>query len=428
MHKPEDLFAESKKYISGGVNSPVRSFDSVGGTPIFIEKAEGAYLIDHQNKKYIDYVGSWGPMIMGHNHPKIVQKVKNAIDKGMSFGAPTQIETLLAKKISAIMPSIELIRMVNSGTEAAMSAIRLARGFTKRSTIVKFEGCYHGHADSLLVKAGSGVVGLNESSSAGVPKELVQHTISLPYNDIESLKNIFIQKPNEIACVIVEPVAGNMNCILPIPGFLKILRKLCTENGALLIFDEVMTGFRVTLGGAQDYFKITPDLTVLGKVIGAGMPVGAFGGRRNIMEQLAPLGDVYQAGTLSGNPVAMTAGLANLELLIENSNLYKQLESHLAYMLNELKCLADKYEIPFASQYIGGMFGLFFAARTPVNFDQATFCNNSNFKTFFHSMLKQGVYFAPSPFEAGFISYAHKDADIDFTIKCAKNAFKELIK
>lgn len=426
MKTSETLFQEAKQYIPGGVNSPVRAFTGVGGTPVFFQSAKGAHLFDEEGKKYIDYLGSWGPMIMGHNHPHILESVKVQLKQGMSFGAPTQLETTLAKKVCQLMPSIEKIRMVNSGTEATMSAIRLARGYTGRNKIIKFEGCYHGHADSLLVKAGSGALTFGVPTSAGVPKDIAQHTLTLTYNDLDTVKEAFSLHDSDIACVIIEPVAGNMNCIPPQAGFLEGIKDACNEAGALLIFDEVMTGFRVAPGGAQDYYNINPDLTTLGKIIGGGMPVGAFGGKKEIMDYLAPIGPVYQAGTLSGNPMAMAAGLASLELITQTEHLYEQLEAHINRLLTGMQTHADHYDIPFSTQCVGGMFGFFFAEETPQTFEQAVSCNGDHFKHFFHSMLTQGVYLAPSSFEAGFMSYAHTEEDIERTIECAGNAFRDL--
>ena len=426
MKTSEQLFKCARQYIPGGVNSPVRAFKGVGGTPVYFKGAQGAYLFDVEDRRYIDYVGSWGPMIMGHNHPDVINAVKNQLESGMSFGAPTEIETLLAEKICQLMPAIEQIRMVNSGTEATMSAIRLARGYTGRNKIIKFEGCYHGHADSLLVKAGSGLLTSGIPTSAGVPSDIIQNTLSLTFNDSSSVKEAFASYGDDIACVIVEPVAGNMNCILPLPDFLAELKSICNQYGSLLIFDEVMTGFRVGPGGAQGYYNVMPDLTTLGKIIGGGMPVGAFGGRAHIMQHLAPRGPVYQAGTLSGNPVAMTAGLATLELLTQNQPLYEKLAHHINILLEGLQRQADYHGIPLVTQSIGGMFGIFFAAEPVLTFNQAVSCNIEHFRQFFHSMLRQGVYLAPSAFEAGFISNAHTLEDIEQTINCSEAAFREI--
>lgn len=421
-----NLFAEAQRYIPGGVNSPVRAFKGVGGEPLFIARAEGAYLYDTDGRRYIDYVGSWGPMIAGHAHPAVLRAVKETVRNGLSFGAPTELETRLAQRICAILPSIELVRMVNSGTEATMSAIRLARGVTGRERLVKFEGCYHGHSDSLLVKAGSGALTLGVPSSAGVPAALAALTLTLPYNDAAAARAAFNRYGREIACVIVEPVAGNMNCVPPLPGFLETLRELCTQSGSLLIFDEVMTGFRVAQGGAQTLYGITPDLTTLGKIIGGGMPVGAFGGRREFMEKISPLGPVYQAGTLSGNPVAMAAGLATLELL-DDPQFYPNLESRTRQLADGLLLAAKDAGIPFTVNCVCGMFGSFFTdARQVTNFSQVMACDTQRFKRFFHSMLDQGVYLAPSAFEAGFVSDAHSEADIEATLAAASTAFKKI--
>ncbi|AZI13876.1 glutamate-1-semialdehyde 2,1-aminomutase [Avibacterium paragallinarum] len=423
MNQSETLFANAQKVIPGGVNSPVRAFNGVGGTPVFIDKAQGAYIFDTDGKQYIDYVGSWGPMILGHNHPAILSAVQKTAEKGLSFGAPTPLEIDLAELVCQLVPSIEMVRMVSSGTEATMSAIRLARGYTQRDKIIKFEGCYHGHSDSLLVKAGSGALTLGQPSSPGVPADFAKHTLTCEYNNIASVKHAFEQYPQDIACVIIEPVAGNMNCIPPKAGFLQQLRKLCDQYGALLIIDEVMTGFRVALGGAQQYYGVTPDLTTLGKVIGGGMPVGAFGGKKEIMQYIAPTGPVYQAGTLSGNPIAMAAGLACLTELKKAGN-----EQRLAQLTEKLakglKALADKHGIPFVVNYVGGMFGIFFTDQTEVSsYQQVMQCDAEKFKQFFHKMLEQGVYLAPSAYEAGFMSLAHSEEDIERTLQAAGNAF-----
>ncbi|WP_410678790.1 glutamate-1-semialdehyde 2,1-aminomutase [Avibacterium paragallinarum] len=423
MNQSETLFANAQKVIPGGVNSPVRAFNGVGGTPVFIDKAQGAYIFDTDGKQYIDYVGSWGPMILGHNHPAILSAVQKTAEKGLSFGAPTPLEIDLAELVCQLVPSIEMVRMVSSGTEATMSAIRLARGYTQRDKIIKFEGCYHGHSDSLLVKAGSGALTLGQPSSPGVPADFAKHTLTCEYNNIASVKHAFEQYPQDIACVIIEPVAGNMNCIPPKAGFLQQLRKLCDQYGALLIIDEVMTGFRVALGGAQQYYGVTPDLTTLGKVIGGGMPVGAFGGKKEIMQYIAPTGPVYQAGTLSGNPIAMAAGLACLTELKKAGN-----EQRLAQLTEKLaqglKALADKHGIPFVVNYVGGMFGIFFTDQTEVSsYQQVMQCDAEKFKQFFHKMLEQGVYLAPSAYEAGFMSLAHSKEDIERTLQAADNAF-----
>lgn len=420
------LFTEASRYIPGGVNSPVRAFRGVGGDPVFIEKASGAHIVDHDGKRYIDYVGSWGPMILGHAHPEVVRAVQERAALGLSFGAPTEIETRVARKICELIPSIDLVRMVSSGTEATMSAIRLARGFTGRDRIVKFEGCYHGHSDSLLVKAGSGALTLGVPTSPGVPKELAAHTTTLAYNDIAQVQQLFADRGSEVACVIVEPIAGNMNCVLPVPGFLEALRSLCDQHGAVLIFDEVMTGFRVALGGAQALYGIKPDLTTLGKIVGGGMPVGAFGGRKEIMEQIAPLGPVYQAGTLSGNPVAMAAGLATLEAICE-PGFHARLEEKTRRLVDGLLNAARAASIPLSANQVCGMFGVFFTDKTPVRyFREVMACDVERFKKFFHAMLQEGVYLAPSAFEAGFVSSAHTDAEIDATIAAARNAFKQI--
>ncbi len=426
MSQSHEQFTHAQQRISGGVNSPVRAFKGVGGEPFFVDHAQGAYLFDVDGQRYIDYVGSWGPMICGHAHPKIIQAVQQAAEKGLSYGAPTPIETELAEKIHDIMPSMELLRMVNSGTEATMSAIRLARGFTGRDKIVKFEGCYHGHGDSLLVKAGSGGLTLGIPNSAGVPASLAQHTLTLAYNNLSQVKQLFSEIGEQIACIIVEPVAGNMNCIPPVEGFLAGLRQVCDESGALLIFDEVMTGFRVALNGAQGLYHIKPDLTTLGKVIGAGMPVGAFGGRKEVMQRLAPLGDVYQAGTLSGNPIAMTAGLQNLDL-ISQAGFYENLSAKVTALTTGLQARADVAHIPFTTNQVGGMWGLFFTDTMQVtDFAQVIACDVARFNRFFHGMLQQGVFFAPSAFEAGFVSSAHTDTDIQATLDAAEKVFAQL--
>lgn len=422
----EVLFSEAKSVIPGGVNSPVRSFSGVGGTPVFIDHALGSHIFDSDGKCYIDYVGSWGPMVLGHAHPEVIAAVKSAADKGLSFGAPTEIETLLAQRVCELMPSINLVRMVSSGTEATMSAIRLARGYTSRDKIVKFEGCYHGHSDALLVKAGSGALTLGVPSSPGVTTAVAEDTITLPYNDSEAVKNIFADIGEQIACIIVEPVAGNMNCVPPVPGFLETLRDVCDQYHSVLIFDEVMTGFRVALSGAQKYYSIEPDLTTLGKILGGGMPVGAFGGNRKIMEYLAPLGPVYQAGTLSGNPVAMAAGLKTLEL-ITAPGFYEALGAKTEKLTSGLKERAKKAGIAFTTTCVGGMFGLFFSKEEKITrFSQVMACDQALFKRFFHAMLQEGVYLAPSAFEAGFVSAAHNDADLDKTLAIAEQVFAGL--
>lgn len=417
------LFAEATQYLPGGVNSPVRAFRGVGGTPLFCKRGSGAYLYDEDGQRYLDYVGSWGALIAGHAHPAVVHAVTKALENGLSFGAPTALETALAAQICRHLPSIELVRLCNSGTEATMSAIRLARGYTGRDKIIKFEGCYHGHSDSLLVKAGSGALTLGIPTSPGVPAALAAQTITLTYNDLPQVQQAFAQYGAGIAALIVEPVAGNMNCIPPVPGFLAGLRKLCDDYGSVLIFDEVMTGFRVALGGAQSLYGIKPDLTTLGKVIGGGMPVGAFGGRREIMEQLAPLGAIYQAGTLSGNPLAMSAGLAMLEL-VAAPGFYAQLSAKTERLCTGLAAAAGACGIPLTTQAVGGMFGLFFNSEVVTSYAQALACNVEHFKTFFHAMLAEGVYFAPSAFEAGFVSCAHSDTDIEETIAAARRVLQ----
>jgi len=420
------LFSEAKRVIPGGVNSPVRSFSGVGGTPVFIDHAQGAWVFDPNGKRYIDYVGSWGPMVLGHAHPEVIEAVREAAAKGLSFGAPTEIETRMAQKVCELVPSIDLVRMVSSGTEATMSAIRLARGYTGRDKIIKFEGCYHGHSDSLLVKAGSGALTLGVPSSPGVPAALAENTITLTYNDSDEVARLFAQMGEQIACVIVEPVAGNMNCIPPVPGFLETLRQVCDRYGSVLIFDEVMTGFRVGLGGAQGLYQVRPDLTTLGKVIGGGMPVGAFGGRREIMECLAPLGPVYQAGTLSGNPVAMAAGLKTLEL-VSRPGFFEELTAKTEKLVSGLQALAEKAGVAMTTQSVGGMFGLFFSREERITrFAQVMQSDQDRFKRFFHFMLEQGIYLAPSAFEAGFVSMAHGDDVLEHTFAAAKAAFQKL--
>ena len=426
MTRSEDLFEQAKQTIPGGVNSPVRAFNGVGGTPLFIDKADGAYIYDADGKAYVDYVGSWGPMILGHNHPKIREAVLNAVANGLSFGAPTALEVEMAQKVREMVPSIEQVRMVSSGTEATMSAIRLARGFTKRDKILKFEGCYHGHADCLLVKAGSGALTMGQPSSPGIPEDFAKHTLTAEYNNLDSVKALFEQYPDEIACIIVEPVAGNMNCVPPQPGFLQGLRAICDDYQALLIIDEVMTGFRVSKGGAQGYYGVTPDLTTLGKVIGGGMPVGAFGGRKDVMQYIAPTGPVYQAGTLSGNPIAMSAGLAQLEALCE-PGIYEALAAKTKRVAEGIKAAAAKHGIAMAVNYVGGMFGLFFTDAPEVtNFAQVTKCNVEQFKVFYHGMLNEGVYLAPSAFEAGFLSLAHGETEIEATLAAADKVFASM--
>ncbi|MGS0694495.1 glutamate-1-semialdehyde 2,1-aminomutase [Shewanella sp. 0m-4] len=428
MTRSDELFEQAKKTIPGGVNSPVRAFSGVGGSPRFIEKADGAYIFDADGKKYIDYVGSWGPMILGHNHPKIRQAVLAAVENGLSFGAPTELEITMAEKVIEMVPSIEQVRMVSSGTEATMSAIRLARGFTNRDKILKFEGCYHGHADCLLVKAGSGALTLGQPSSPGIPEDFAKHTLTATYNDLESVKAIFEQYPEEISCIIIEPVAGNMNCIPPIDGFLQGLRAICDQYGALMIIDEVMTGFRVSKSGAQGHYGVTPDLTTLGKVIGGGMPVGAFGGRKDVMQFIAPTGPVYQAGTLSGNPIAMSAGLAQMEALCEEG-VYEQLAAKTQYIAEGFKAAANKHGIPMAINYVGGMFGFFFTdEETVTNFAQVTKCDTARFAEFYHLMLDEGVYLAPSAYEAGFLSLAHGEEELEATLAAADRVFAKLAK
>jgi glutamate-1-semialdehyde 2,1-aminomutase len=420
------LFTEACKYIPGGVNSPVRAFRGVGGEPIFFARARGSRVWAADGREFIDYVGSWGPMILGHADPAVIQAVQETAVNGLSFGAPTEIETVVARKIIELVRSIELIRMCSSGTEATMSAIRLARGYTKRNKIIKFEGCYHGHSDSLLVKAGSGMLTLGVPTSPGVPPELAAHTVTLSYNDAAQVRAAFAEIGPDVACVIVEPVAGNMNCIPPVPGFLEALREQCTQHGAVLIFDEVMTGFRVAKGGAQELYGVRPDLTTLGKIVGGGMPVGAFGGRREIMEHIAPLGRVYQAGTLSGNPVAMAAGLATLSGL-EAPGFHAKLGRATDRLVAGLADAAARAGIPLATNHVCGMFGFFFTGAGRVNsYAEATACDVERFKRFFHGMLAEGVYLAPSAFEAGFISAAHTDADIDATIAAAERVLAKI--
>jgi glutamate-1-semialdehyde 2,1-aminomutase len=417
------LYSEACKYIPGGVNSPVRAFRGVGGEPIFFKKAAGAHVTAADGRRFIDYVGSWGPMILGHAHPQVIKAVQEVAADGLSFGAPTELETRLARRVVELMPSMELVRFVSSGTEATMSAIRLARGFTGRDTIVKFEGCYHGHSDSLLIKAGSGALTLGVPTSPGVPKALAQHTVTLNFNDADQVQEVFRQIGGQIACVIVEPVAGNMNCVPPVPGFLDTLRRECDRSGALLIFDEVMTGFRVALGGAQALYGVRPDLTTLGKIIGGGMPVGAFGGRRDIMERLAPLGPIYQAGTLSGNPVAMIAGITTLEL-VSAPGFHQRLETSTDELIRRLRESAQSAGIPLATNHVCGMFGFFFTGEPHVDrYGKVMACDVERFKRFFHGMLAEGIYLAPSAFEAGFMSAAHTAADIETTIAAATRVF-----
>jgi glutamate-1-semialdehyde 2,1-aminomutase len=417
------LFERARLRIPAGVNSPVRAFGAVGGTPPFFERASGAYLWDADGKRYLDYVGSWGPMVLGHTHPAVVEAVQAAASRALSFGAPTEAEIELAEAICRLVPSVEMLRLVSSGTEATMTAIRLARGYTGRSLIVKFEGCYHGHADSLLVKAGSGALTFGNPSSAGVPPETAAHTLVLDYNDIPQLKKLFEEKGGKIAGVIVEPVAGNMNLVLPAAGFLEALREQCSKHGAVLIFDEVMTGFRVALGGAQARYGIRPDLTTLGKVIGGGLPVGAVGGRREILQKIAPLGPVYQAGTLSGNPVAVAAGLATLKL-VEEKDFQSKIEKTTQALIQGLIAEAGKANVVFSAQSIGSMFGLYFRAAPPTSFAEVMQCDKDRFNRFFHAMLERGVYLAPSAYEAGFVSAAHGTAEIDATLAAARAAFR----
>jgi glutamate-1-semialdehyde 2,1-aminomutase len=420
------LYTEACKYIPGGVNSPVRAFRGVGGEPIFFARAQGPHVWSADGRRFIDYVGSWGPMVLGHAEPKVIRAVQEAAAGGLSFGAPTEIETVVARRIIELVPSIELVRMVSSGTEATMSAIRLARGYTGRSRIIKFEGCYHGHSDSLLVKAGSGALTLGVPTSPGVPAELAAYTVTLSYNDASQVRAAFAEIGPQVACVIVEPVAGNMNCIPPLPGFLETLREECTKHGAVLIFDEVMTGFRVALGGAQELFGIRPDLTTLGKIVGGGMPVGAFGGRREIMQHIAPLGPVYQAGTLSGNPVAMAAGLATLEG-VSAPGFHARLAATTERLVAGLRNAAARSGIPLATNHVCGMFGLFFTtAERVTSYAEATACDVERFKRFFHGMLAEGIYLAPSAFEAGFVSAAHTEGDIDATLAAAERVFAKL--
>jgi glutamate-1-semialdehyde 2,1-aminomutase len=422
ISRNESLFARAQQLIPAGVNSPVRAFRAVGGTPPFLERASGAYLWDADGTRYIDYVGSWGPMVAGHTHPKVVEAVTTAAAQALSFGAPTASEIELAEAICRLVPSVEMVRLVSSGTEATMTAIRLARGFSGRDAIVKFEGCYHGHADSLLVKAGSGALTFGNPSSAGVPAATAAQTLVLEYNDVAAVRELFAARGDEIAGVIVEPVAGNMNLVLPAPGFLEALREECTRHGAVLIFDEVMTGFRVAIGGAQQRFGIRPDLTTLGKVIGGGMPVGAFGGRRDIMQRIAPLGAVYQAGTLSGNPVAVAAGLATLAL-VEATGFQQRIEATTKALVAGLAAEAKKAGVVFSAQSIGSMFGLYFRAAPPTSFAEVMQCDRERFNRFFHEMLARGVYLAPSAYEAGFVSAAHGAAEVEATLAAARAAF-----
>ncbi|VAW41800.1 Glutamate-1-semialdehyde 2,1-aminomutase [hydrothermal vent metagenome] len=421
-----DLFNKAKKFIPGGVNSPVRAFKGVGGEPLFIKKAYGPYIYDIEDKEYIDYIGSWGPMIAGHSNKKVLKAVHNAVNNGMSFGTPVEQEVTVAEKICSLIPSVEMVRMVNSGTEATMSAIRLARGFTKRDKIIKFEGCYHGHADSFLVKAGSGVLTLGIPGSPGVPTAVADLTLTVPFNDLEALDAMMQVHGDDVAAIIVEPIAGNMNMILPVAGYLQGMRDLCDKYGSVLIFDEVMTGFRVALGGAQQIYAITPDLSTFGKVIGGGLPVGAFGGRKDIMAYIAPLGPVYQAGTLSGNPVAMAAGATMLDI-VATDGFYTELGKKTKSLVTGLNEIAHNNDIPFHTVNIGGMFGMFFTDKNTINnFDELSSCNEDRFKKFFHAMLAQGVYLAPSAFEAGFVSSTHDEVTLSKTLKAATFAFSEL--
>lgn len=426
MNKSQQLFDQAQHIIPSGVNSPVRAFNDVGGTPCFIKKAEGAYIYDANDNAYIDYVGSWGPMILGHNHPAILDAVIKTAQNGLSFGAPTELEITMAEKVREIVPSMEKLRMVSSGTEATMSAIRLARGYTNRDKILKFEGCYHGHADSLLVKAGSGALTMGVPNSPGIPEDFAKHTLTVSYNNIEEVKQVFAELGDDIACIIVEPVAGNMNCIPPVEGFLEGLRDICDQYHSVLIFDEVMTGFRVALGGAQAHYNITPDLTTLGKVIGGGMPVGAFGGKREIMDYIAPVGPVYQAGTLSGNPIAMATGLAALNELCQGDK-YQQLSQATEKLAMGFKAAAERNGVSLSINYVGAMFGFFFTEEEKItSFSQATACDGEKFKRFFHLMLEEGVYLAPSAFEASFLSTAHTDELLEKTLAAADRCFAKL--
>ncbi|HIL43123.1 MAG TPA: glutamate-1-semialdehyde-2,1-aminomutase [Gammaproteobacteria bacterium] len=427
MNRSDSLFVQAKKYIPGGVNSPVRAFNGVGGNPLFFTRGDGAYLFDADGKKYIDYVASWGPMILGHANSEVLGAVKDAMRNGLGFGAPTEVETILAQKVCELVPSIESIRMVSSGTEATMSAIRLARGYTHRDKIIKFEGCYHGHSDSLLVKAGSGALTLGVPTSPGVPNSIAEHTLTLEYNNIDQVNQALKEVGDQVACIIVEPVAGNMNCVPPLDGFLQGLRNACDEHNIVLIFDEVMTGFRVALGGAQGLYGVKPDLTTLGKVIGGGFPVGAFGGRREIMEQISPLGPVYQAGTLSGNPISMSAGLAMLNILSADKDFYSTLNTTTNKLVNGILSKAKERGVDMTANVVGGMFGLFFTKEKVVtNFEQSSKCNIDIFKNFYHLMLKEGVYLAPSAYESGFVSSKHTEIEIEHTVEAADRAFSKL--
>ncbi|MGG5290266.1 glutamate-1-semialdehyde 2,1-aminomutase [Pseudomonas shirazensis] len=426
MSRSELLFAQAQKHIPGGVNSPVRAFKSVGGTPLFFKHAQGAYVIDEDDKRYVDYVGSWGPMILGHSHPDVLDSVRKQLEHGLSYGAPTAMETEMADLVCSLVPSMEMVRMVSSGTEATMSAIRLARGYTGRDAIIKFEGCYHGHSDSLLVKAGSGLLTQGVPSSAGVPADFAKHTLTLPFNDLAEVGKTLAEVGQSVACIIVEPVAGNMNCVPPAPGFLEGLREQCDKHGVVLIFDEVMTGFRVSLGGAQGHYGITPDLSTFGKIVGGGMPVGCFGGKRAIMECIAPLGPVYQAGTLSGNPLAMAAGLTTLKL-ISRPGFHDELSRFTSNLLDGLQQRADAAGVPFVTTQAGGMFGLYFTgADDIVTFDDVMASDTERFKRFFHLMLEGGVYLAPSAYEAGFTSIVHGDTELKITLDAAERAFAKL--
>ena len=426
MSRSEILFNQAQQHIPGGVNSPVRAFKGVGGTPLFIKHAEGAYIIDEDDTRYVDYVGSWGPMILGHAHPEVLDAVRRQLEHGLSYGAPTALETEMADLVCSLVPSMEMVRMVSSGTEATMSAIRLARGYTGRDTIIKFEGCYHGHSDSLLVKAGSGALTFGVPSSPGVPAAFAQHTLTLPYNDLETVRETLRQRGQEIACIIVEPVAGNMNCVPPVPGFLEGLRELCTDHGVVLIFDEVMTGFRVALGGAQAHYGVTPDVSTFGKIVGGGMPVGAFGGKREIMSCVSPLGPVYQAGTLSGNPLAMAAGLTTLKL-ISRPGFHAELADYTSRMLQGLQDRADAAGVPFVTTQVGAMFGLYFSGADSIQtFSDVMASDAQRFNRFFHLMLEGGVYLAPSAFEAGFTSIAHGETELKITLDAAERAFAQL--
>lgn len=426
MSQTQSLFERANLVIPGGVNSPVRAFKGVGGEPVFFKQGSGAYLIDQNNKRYIDYVGSWGPLILGHAHPKVMAVVKSTLEKGMSFGAPTELEVLLAEKVVELMPNIEKVRMVSSGTEATMTAIRLARGITGRNKILKFVGCYHGHSDSLLVDAGSGVLTLGIPGSPGVTESVALDTLTVPYNDKEALTQVFEKYGSEIACVIVEPVAGNMGCILPKQGYLQSMRELCTNAGSLLILDEVMTGFRVALGGAQSVYDVKPDITTLGKVIGGGMPVGAIGGTKEVMDHLAPVGNIYQAGTLSGNPIAMAAGLETLNLISE-AGFFDELSNMTSSLVTQIKALAKTHAIALSTTQLGGMFGICFSDKERIEcFDDVANSNIDRFKQFFHGMLNEGIYLAPSAFEAGFVSAAHHDEEIELTLEAVDRVFSKI--